>query len=149
MEKLVNAEPVSEGMYYGPIAPPDLHPENGAQWVMDAVNDDLVLYQLNMLKEHLLTDSQEGRVDRLVAHSNMSRLNNEIARATAKPHIQHYKETPRMHKWVQAADFEQQALLEMAGLTKNREEAARTREAAYGVRQDYQYRKAVQELNRT
>lgn len=88
-----DSTPVSEGMRYGPIAPPELdeHPES-AQWIMNAVDGNQEAYQYRMLQEGLIEDKSKNRIDPRVYHENMERLDRALTTAFSRPAFKEMKE---------------------------------------------------------
>ena len=87
-QELFDSYPVSEGMQYGPFAPPELNDDRTARWVMDESKGDNTIYQLSMLRDSLIDDRFNGDLPDDVYTLNIDRLNQEIARQKAlRQHI--------------------------------------------------------------
>lgn len=71
---------VSEGMQYGPFAPPELDSDLTASWVMNQAFNDPYLYQLLRLKESLKNDNVQGRFTNEFYDQNLNRLDNAIGK---------------------------------------------------------------------
>ena len=160
MTKESDSSPVSEGMLYGPVAPPALHETKSAQWVMDSVDGSLEGYQLNMLKDQLMLDKQEGIVTEETAEANLVRLDQAIARAAGLhwvPRVKAIRTSARKRKetapesdlteWLTATQLNVEALEDLAHLTFNVDEAVETLEAAKYAKTHHEYRRSAAELS--
>lgn len=77
----ISRKPISEGMRYGPVEPPQYH-ENPklAELIMQEAGNDLGFYQLFMLRAQLTADFARHMVSSEVYEQNYVRLTKEIGR---------------------------------------------------------------------